>query len=168
MPKSKHPPPYHSKSRPRLPSPRVAEHVDRAHLDAIVARWVSDPHERDFVARCLADEGPAHHRGATFAILTLLERLLERIPETSPRPETAPTAPVALHLPPHLADDLDPHDGHFPLAMPTGALRDVAADPREAEAMIDSLTDGPPHHALANALTVAMLDEALRRLGAKS
>ncbi|MEZ4393903.1 MAG: hypothetical protein R3A48_22750 [Polyangiales bacterium] len=162
--RSKHPS-HAPKHPPRPPSPRVAEHVDRQRLDALLARWVPDAHDRAFVARCLADEGPAHHRGSTFALLTLLDRVLQKIPEGAPAPPDAGSVRVPLRLPPHVAEGLDPGDDHYPVAMPTRAIRAASDSPREADAMIDCLTDGPPHHALANALLVVMLDEALRRLG---
>lgn len=157
--------PHRPKHPPRPPSPRVAEHVSRARVEALLAPFIVDPDDREYVSRCLAAEGPAHHRGSTFALLSLAARVIQRIPDRVAAQGDRASVRVPLRLPPHVAEGHDEHDEHYPLTMPTEAIRSVCETERECDAMIDCLTDGPPHHALANALLVAMLDEALRRLG---
>lgn len=96
-------------------------------------------------------------------MLLLLEALLRRLPPPAGEP-AGPAVPVPMRLPPHVAEEIDPRDGHYPLAMPTGALQDLGLSPGEVDALVDCLLDGPPHHALANAVMVAMLTEALQRV----
>ena len=104
-------------------------------------------------------EGPAHHRGASWTLLALLGELVTKRAARAPRVE-GPTAPVPLRLPPHLAEESD--DGHFPLGLALRPLERLApAGSPELEAMVDCLTDGPAHHALANAAMVALLDALL-------
>lgn len=135
--------------------------IDRQALDALLVPLVPDAGDREFVARCLVDEGPAHHRGANWLLLSLVGRLLERLPGEE---AVAAGARVPMRLPPHLQDALEAQD--FPVTLPTRALAALAGDaPGRLEEMIDCLTDGPPQHALANVVMVALLDRALARLG---
>ncbi len=131
----------------------------------MLAPWVPDPQDRAFVARCLGDEGPPHHRGSTLALLMLLQRALDRVPPVSTAAPAEPMASLPLRVPPHVREALDPDEREYPLAMPTAALRRAFPDDNDLAFVAESLADGPPHHALANALMVAMLDELLRRLG---
>ncbi len=164
-----HPPP------PPSPSPgahhgSAADRLVRARVEALLAPWVADSHDRAFVLRCLVDEGPSHHRGATVALLLLLERTLQRcppLPEPGPGadPQAPPAAAISLRLPPHLRAALDPAERDYPLSLPTAALGRAIGDPRTTDLLIEHLTDGPPHHALANALMVTLLEAILARLG---
>lgn len=155
-PPRKGPPHHHHR---HVPSSAITGFVDQARIDALLAPWVPDDAARAFVVRCILGEGPAHHRGASFVLLALLGQLVERL---QARGASHEGAPVPLRLPPHLAEDHD--DDAYPLTLPTRALERLAPKgSRELEAMIDCLTDGPPHHALANAAMVALLDALLER-----
>jgi hypothetical protein len=161
-------PPHRSAHhRPPLPSSAIAALIRPEKIEALLAPWVPDAEERAFVVRCIVGEGPLHHRGASYALLSLLGLLLEAAgpaPVTA-RPEGA-TVPVPMRLPPHLAPR-DDGDHHFPLELPLTSLERLA--PRgspELQALVDCLTDGPPHHALANAAMVRLIDALLARLEA--
>lgn len=68
-----------------------------------------------------------------------------------------------MRLPPHLEDEVD--EGDYPLRLPVEALKQAIGDDGAAlEAAIDCLTDGPPQHALANVVLVALLERVLLRL----
>lgn len=157
------PPHKHPKHDKRHPASRALRFVDPAALDAQLATLVSGKAEREFVRRCLIDEGPLHHRGANYLLLRLLGRVLEKVPGTD-----APVVgeAVPMRLPPHLEDEVE--EGHYPLQLPTAALRELLGDDAPAlEAAIDCLTDGPPQHALANVVMVALLERLLARLDAR-
>jgi len=148
-------------SRRHVPSSAITGFIDRARIEALLAPWVPDSAARAFVVRCMLDEGPAHHRGANFVLLALLGVLLERsgsVVETS----DAPVARVPMRVPPYQGEELDHLS--YPLALPVRALELLARGPRDVEAMVDCLTDGPPQHALANAAMVAMIDALLQRV----
>lgn len=146
-----------------MPSSAITAFVDADRIAALIAPWVPDPSQREFVVRCLLREGPAHHRGANYVLLSLLGLLLEGGPPLAPAPDQ-PGVAVPLRLPPHLAEEHE--DGAYPLVMPTGPIeRLAAAGSPEFEAMVDCLTDGPPQHALANAAMVALLGVLLERAG---
>lgn len=142
-----------------VPSSAITRFIDRARIDALLAPWIEDPAGRAFVVRCMLDEGPAHHRGANYVLLALLGRLLE---PGGPVP-AGDSVPVPIRVPAAQVDD--PERLAYPLALRTRALEGLARDPRELEAMVDCLTDGPPQHALANAAMVALLDLLLERAG---
>lgn len=148
----------------RLPSSAITGFIDRERIEALLEPWVPDPAGRAFVVRCMLDEGPAHHRGANYILLALLGRLLEA---TAPAPvreaPPGPRVPVPMRVPPYHGEDLDHLS--YPLPLPTRPLEALGAGPREVEAMVDCLTDGPPQHALANAAMVALLDALLERAG---
>ena len=152
----------HDKHR-RHPASRALRFVDEARLDALLTPLVGAPADRAFVARCLVEEGPLHHRGSNYVLVALLARALERVAGQDAASETVP---VPMRLPPHLEEEVD--DGDFPIALPTRALRELAGgDEAALEGMIDCLTDGPPQHALANVVMVTLLERLLGRLGAK-
>jgi hypothetical protein len=70
-----------------------------------------------------------------------------------------------MRLPPHLEDEVE--DADWPLALPVARLEALAAGARGTDAMIDCLGDGPPQHAVANVVMVALLDLALDAAGAR-
>lgn len=154
-------PPAHPSHR--LPASSIAFAIDRTRVDALLTPWVPDAADRAFVLRCMLDEGPIHHRGASFVLLSLLGRVLDRLPADADVASTTGVA-VPLRVPPHLrgADDQD-----FPLCIPIAPLEEVTTDHSQLAAMVDCLTDGPAHHALANAAMVCLLGEVLRRLEAR-
>lgn len=147
----------------RHPASRALRFVDPASLEELLSTLVADKAERQFVRRCLIEEGPLHHRGANYLLLRLLGRVLERVPGADPKLEGEE---VPMRLPPHLEDEVE--EGNFPLPLPTRALRELLGDDEKAlEAAIDCLTDGPPQHSLANVVMVALLERLLHRLEAK-
>lgn len=152
MPPRPHPP--HGRARGDR---RLARFVDPARLSDALRTWVPDEHDRAFVVRCLLEEGPAHHRGSNWILLTLLAELVG--PATPP---TSELVPVPMRVPPHLqADQADPD---FPLSIPRAALELLAPGDQDAQdAMIECLIDGPPQHALSNAATLCLLEAALRQ-----
>jgi hypothetical protein len=141
----------------------VARVLDFGRIDALLAPWVPDARERAWVTRCILDEGPAHHRGANYAILALLGRLVEAGGPVAPADRTD-ASPITLRLPPHLAPPAA--DGHFPLGVPRApvALLAPKGSP-ELESLLECLGDGPPQHALANAAMVHLLGVLLERAG---
>lgn len=115
-----------------------------------------DADERAFVVRCIVGEGPIHHRGASYTLVCLLGLLLEALGTEERGARGGKSVPVPIRLPPHLARD-DDHD--YPLSMPLAPLTRLAPEGSpELAALVDCLTDGPPHHALANAAMVCLLD----------
>ncbi|MCC6620900.1 MAG: hypothetical protein IT385_06580 [Deltaproteobacteria bacterium] len=140
------------------------EAATRLALDRALARFVPDAHDRAFVVRCIAEEGPVHHRGASYALIALLGLALDAAGGPLEAAPDGPRARVPMRLPPHLQRREDgEHD--FPLSLPLAPLERIApAGSRELEALVDHLTDGPPHHALANAAMVSILGALLERL----
>jgi hypothetical protein len=163
-PKPPHPPPPPPHGRQRhIPPSAIASFLDDARIDALLEPWIEDSEERAFVVRCLLHEGPAHHRGANFVLLSLMGLLVEAAGPVSPSRQ-GPSRPVSLRLPPHLAEQAG-ESGVFPLALPTAPLARLAAPgSTQHEAMVDCLTDGPPQHSLANAAMVCLIDVLMRRL----
>lgn len=143
--------------RGSIPASRILAFVDEAQLDGWLAPLVPDAADRAFVSRCLVGEGPIHHRGSNYILLALLGQALQARGGAKP---TEGGAPVPMRLPPHLADVVE--DSHYPLQLPLQALRSLAGGDREQlDAMVDCLTDGPPQHALANVVMVALLQNLL-------
>lgn len=90
----------------------------------------------------------------------LLASLAAAVPTPVAPGASEAAVPVPMRLPPHLADAVD--DAHFPIWLPTAALRALAGDdPSRLDAMVDCLTDGPPQHGLANVVPVSLLDRLL-------
>lgn len=115
------------------------------------------------MARCLVGEGPLHHRGANYVLLSLLARAVQAHGGVPAPAEGG--VPVPMRLPPHLAEQAD--EGNYPLQLPLRALRELAqGDAAQLAAMIDCLTDGPPQHALANVAMVALLEAMIPATGA--
>lgn len=148
-------------SRGGLPASRVLGFVDEARLDGWLVPLVPDAGDRAFVTRCLVGEGPIHHRGANYILLALLGRAVQAHGGARPVEDGEP---VPMRLPPHLAESVE--EGVYPLALPVRALRDLAnGDSDHLDAMIDCLTDGPPQHALANVVMVALIESLLASSG---
>lgn len=139
-------------ARTHLPASVLAASIDPAQLTELLRPWLPDDGERAFVVRIISEEGPAHHRCASYALLRLLAAIAAR---TGTVPPTAPGLPVAMRLPPHLAGGAAPT---FPLTLDMAALDAVSdGDAARSAALADALCDGPAHHVLAN---VAMADLA--------
>lgn len=161
-------PPPHKK---RVPSSAIGAFIDPSQIDALLSDVLPDDEDRAWVLRCILDEGPAHHRGANFILLSLLGRVLERLP-AGVKPDPSEEAPVPIRMPPHHRHHHHgPHhertgDDVFPLGVPIDVLAEVSAERRDVEPMLDCLTDGPPQHALANAAMIHLLRTILQRLDA--
>jgi hypothetical protein len=139
----------------------AAGFIDQAQLDEALRRFVPDRSDRAFLLRCVLDEGPTHHRGANFVLLSLLVELARRLGVDAPAP--GPTRSFPMRLPPHLEDDID--EDEWPIGVPESAMVALAKDDaRAVDAMVDCLTDGPPQHAVANVLMVQLLDAMLHRV----
>ena len=152
--------PPHDPLHGHIPASRVLSFVDETRLDHLLEPLVPDAHDRKFVLRCLIGEGPLHHRGANYLLLALLGKALEAH-GASPAPAAADGVAVPMRLPPHLREQVEA--GHYPLTLPTAALGTLAGgDAVQLHAMVDCLTDGPPQHALANAVMVALLESLVR------
>lgn len=143
----------------------MSSSVTKDDVAVLLAPFVSDAEDLDFVARCIATEGPLHHRLASFALLKLLASAVEAAGGVGEPPSDG--LPVPLRLPPHLDRGGDA-DAHYPITIPRRALSRIATPgSREASTLAAALTDGPPHHALANAAMVCMLDALLEGLSKK-
>ncbi|MEZ4259742.1 MAG: hypothetical protein R3B36_11785 [Polyangiaceae bacterium] len=150
-----------------LPASAIASFIQPAEIDALLERVLPDGAERAFVVRCITQEGPIHHRGSSYALLRLLGVLLDELGDEGDAVADPPgeTVSVRLRLPPHMARE---GDDDYPLRMPTRPLDAIEpSGDRKHAALVDCLTDGPPHHALANAAMVSLLDLAITRARAK-
>ncbi|MBL8677527.1 MAG: hypothetical protein JNK05_00060 [Myxococcales bacterium] len=153
MARSSRPPPP-----PKRPSKKL---VDREALESVLETLVEDPHEREFIARCIAREGPPHHQAASYALLRLLAEVSRRMGAVaSPASRGKRTR---VHVAPHHARD-DDDEREFSLALPEGALARIEPDPKRRAAFEDALLDGPTHHALANVAMVALIEAILVEL----
>lgn len=124
-------------------------------IEALLRPLIPDPRDLEFVLRCILQEGPEHHRGANYVLLSLLGELAED--KIRPSPDSIP---VPIRLPPHLSQD-NP-DRNYPIQLPTRILERLAAKgSRESSDMVDCLTDGPPQHSLANVVMLCLLDSLL-------
>ncbi len=144
-----------------MPASRLLDFIDTERLDTHLQPLLPDAGERAFVLRCLVGEGPLHHRGANYVLLSLLAQAVQDRGGDVPAAASAPAAvPVPMRLPPHLSGQVE--RGSYPLGLPTTALfRLAGGQTAQVQAMVDCLTDGPPQHALANVAMVALLERLL-------
>lgn len=163
MPKHDSRPPPRHVPPPRRSSRTAVALASAEALEPALVALIPDDEDRAFVARCIASEGPMHHRIASVSLLKLLARALD-VAGAAPRDASGDGVAVPFHMPPHLGRRGD-EEAHYPLRIPRRAIERLAAPgSAEASAVADALVDGPPHHALANAAMVAMLDALLARL----
>ncbi|MBK8251289.1 MAG: hypothetical protein IPK82_01290 [Polyangiaceae bacterium] len=160
-----HPPP----PPPHVPAPRPSASATTSPSTADIAKLleclISDPEDREFVARCIATEGPPHHRLASFVILTLLSQVVEK--SGVPVAAEHDGYKIPFRLPPHL-DRHNDEDALYPLRLARGAMQRVALnDARRADMLASAVVDGPPHHALANVAMVNLLHALVSHLEAK-
>lgn len=156
-----HPHPHHHHDLAPLTAIRSV--LSAARIEPLLEAFVPDAADRAFVLRCILDQGPVHHRGANFALLSLVAALLERTGGYPEKPSSGKTVAVPLRIPPHLAPKHD-EDRVYPLHMPLAPLEAIAPkNPAALDALVDCLVDGPPHHALANAALVCALGTLLER-----
>lgn len=128
--------------------------LDSSAIDAALTEFVKDPRDRAFVLRCIMEEGPRHHRVASWALLRLLAAVLDELGGAAPGTGDGPMEPLGMRLPPSVAASSD--DAEFPIGVPTGLLFDLMSR-RDAELALECLREGPPHHALANAAMAWLL-----------
>lgn len=150
--------PHPSPPRPRRHRHRSLD-LDVERLAKRLEPWLPKKADRDFVLRCVLDEGPTHHRGSNYVLITLLAHLASLRNAKAPRP---PFRPFEMRLPPHLEDEVE--ERHWPLELPERALELVGERDRSfMDALADCLTDGPPQHAVANVLMVQLLTSLIEQ-----
>jgi hypothetical protein len=126
-------------------------------IEELLRPLIPDQQDRDFILRCLLQEGPEHHRGANYVLLAFLGEL-------SAGRQTAETdgISVPMRLPPHLQSEGSSQN--YPIKIPSRILERLATrGSRELKDMIDCLTDGPPQHSLANVVMLCLLDSLLEK-----
>jgi len=140
---------------------------NRQRIGSLVAAYVHDPAACEFIVRCLLDEGPIHHRGDNFVLIALLGEVLDRLPPVAGGdPGAGDSFPVPMRIPPAHHTGAEPKA--YPLAIPQAPLALVdGGDPARRSYLAECLADGPPHHALANAMMVNLLHVILQRLPAR-
>lgn len=149
-----------SRPPPKPHAPDAKRRIaDRKRIESALEGLVPDDEDREFIARCIAREGPPHHQAASYAIIAMMASLVERLdakraPQKGPRP--------AMKVSPHHEPDEDEHE--FAIRLPRRAIERIEPDPKRADALVEALLDGPTHHALANVAMVALLDAAIARL----
>jgi hypothetical protein len=150
-------PPLHHRD---LAPSKVLGFVDEVRLNQVLVSLVPDAVDRSFVHRCLVGEGPIHHRGANYILLTLLTQALDALGVPPANSQAGDGVAVPMRLPPYLTDAVE--EGAYPIRLPTQALSKLAAGRAEqVAAMVDCLTDGPPQHALANVIIVTLIERLL-------
>lgn len=152
MSRSSHPPPHG-------PKDKKSKIADKHALATALEGLVTSEDDRKFIARCIAREGPPHHQAASYAIIALLRQVAERV-DAKLRPSEGPRP--SMKVPPHHARDDDERE--FAVGLPRAAIERIERDPNRAQAIVESLLDGPTHHALANVAMVAILEAILARL----
>lgn len=91
----------------------------------------------------------------------MLVAVLDALDGALPKP--IPSQPLPIRLPPNV--EASPEDAVFPVGLPTRLLGSLLDD-RELATALESLSDGPPHHALANALMALLVDAIHARVTA--
>ncbi|MBA3846553.1 MAG: hypothetical protein H0X45_07905 [Planctomycetes bacterium] len=151
-------PPHHA----RASATAIASALDPDRVKRALASWIADEGDRTFVARCILDEGPIHHRGASYVLIALAAAIAERVGAVAA--SGVSDIAVPMRQSPHLD-----RPGHqppcYPLRLDPSVLDLVAeGDEGARAALADAVTDGPPHHALANVALLNLLAAILRRL----
>src|SRR5690606_34314058 len=88
------PPPHERRRGPRAHGVRRELALDEGPIDAALAGIVPDPHERAFVLRCILEEGPRHHRVASWTLLRLLAAVLGEL--GGAEPATGQSSPLPM------------------------------------------------------------------------
>lgn len=153
--------PHARRTGPKEPSGGRRRALDAGPIDAALVEIVPDARDRAFVLRCVLEEGPRHHRIASWALLRMLAAVLAEVGGANPGATEGASAPLGMRLPPSVAASSE--DAEFPIGLPTGMLRSVLSED-EATLAVECLTDGPPHHALANAAMTWMLQAIYERV----
>lgn len=154
------PPPHH---HDRAAASAIALVLDADRLARILEPWLPDAGERTYMVRCIIGEGPIHHRGASYALIALAGAIAERLGVTAAAPDGA-GIPVPMRLPPHLERPGEDPPA-YPLRLDLAGLDHLAAGQAGVrQVLADAVTDGPPHHALANVALLNLLAAILRRV----
>jgi hypothetical protein len=135
--------------------------LDDDAINAGLAEVVPDARERAFVLRCILEEGPRHHRVASWTLLRLLAAVLAELGDARPTATRGASEPLGMRLPPSVVASSD--DAQFPIGIPTSMVNEVMSR-REVELALECLRDGPPHHALANAAMAWMIQAIYERV----
>lgn len=146
----------------RAAASAIALLLDAERVGRALAPWLPDEAERDYIVRCILQEGPIHHRGSSYALLALAGLIAERL-GVDPGEAARAGEPVAMRLPPHL-QPTDREPPAYPLRLDASALPRLGGREGVEAVLADALTDGPPHHALANVALVDLLSAILRRV----
>jgi hypothetical protein len=121
-----------------------------------------------FAYRLACEEGPWHHADANAILLNALLKGICEIAnhmEIQISPYDGEVVEVPMHRPPHHRNLSG--NGVYPMDLPVNLIVKLAdGDDQRAEEMIEALTEGPPHHVMANILTMHMA-EALMGLTMK-
>lgn len=119
----------------------------------------------NFTCRLAFEEGPWHHAYANSILLSILLKGCREISDQLNVPMKAyqgEVVEVPMHRPPHLRHVST--GGVYPTDLPISVILELAdGDEKRAEEMIEALTEGPPHHVMANIITVHVA-EALMAL----
>jgi hypothetical protein len=87
----------------------------------------------------------------------MLAAVLAEVGGADAETREGPSEPLSMSLPPSVAAASD--DASFPIGIPTRMLGEVL-DAGETALAVECLSDGPPHHSLANA-AMAWLVQAI-------
>ncbi len=158
------PPPHHH-HHDRAAASAIALVLDAERLTSIIEPWVPDAGERTFLVRCIIGEGPIHHRGASYALIALAGAIAKRLGVSPPGPDQA-SVTVPMRLPPHL-EHPEKEPPVYPVRLDLSGLDHLAnGNDGVRQVLVDAVTDGPPHHALANVVVLNLLAAILRRVEA--
>jgi hypothetical protein len=154
-------------SRHTLSTSAIVSFIAAEPIDKLLRLFVPDAADRKYLLRCLLEQGPAHHRGANFVLLSLLSQVIDRLPtatkQSDSHSESVNAIPIPMRLPPHLSESSP--DRFFPLQLhPLPVHQMPGATEQHVAAMVDCLIDGPPQHALANVLMVNLIARILDAL----
>jgi hypothetical protein len=156
-------PPLHHHDRAAASA--IALVLDPDRLARILEPWVPDGGERTFLVRCIIGEGPIHHRGSSYALIALAGAIADRLGVSVPASGEA-SVTVPMRLPPHVERPDQDHPV-YPLRLDPSGLDHLAAGKDGVrQVLADAVTDGPPHHALANVALLNLLAAILRRVEA--
>lgn len=157
------PPPHHPHDRAAASA--IALVLDADRLARILEPWVPDVGERTYMVRCIIGEGPIHHRGASYALIALAGAIAERLGVAVPATDNTGIS-VPMRLPPHLERPGEEPPAYPMRLDPTGLDHLANGHAGVRQVLADAVTDGPPHHALANVALLNLLAAILRRVEA--
>lgn len=116
-----------------------------------------------FACRLAFEEGPAHHAYSNFIVLSSLLKGLQGIADrlgVQIVPYDGEVVEVLMHRPPH-QQHLSA-DNAYPVDLPVRLILDLAGrDEKIAEEMIEALSEGAPHHVIANIITMHIAEALL-------